>query len=97
MARNLYLTDEQAEALIEILQRSRHVMCDEILDKLDDEKTNDMSKGVMIQKIIETLPELQSMRGRLYNTKKQDVVKLYNDVIKKNNNNIAKIFKGERK
>ena len=29
-------------------------MCDEILDKLDDEKTNDMAKGVMIQKIIET-------------------------------------------
>lgn len=39
MARNLYLTDEQAEALIEILQRSRHIMRDEILDKLDEEKT----------------------------------------------------------
>lgn len=88
MARNLYLTDEQAEALIEILQRSRHIMCDDILDKLDDEKTNDMAKGVMIQKIIETLPELQSMRGRLYNTKRQDVEKLYNDVVLK---------KGERK
>ena len=83
MARNLYLTDEQAEALIEILQRSRHVMCDDISDKLDDEKTNDMAKGVMIQKIIETLPELKSMRERLYNTKRQDVEKLYNDVVLK--------------
>jgi DNA-binding MarR family transcriptional regulator len=83
MARNLYLTDEQAEALIEILQKSRHIMCDEILDKLDDEKTNDIPKGVMITKIIETLPELQSMRGRLYNTKRQDVEKLYNDVVRK--------------
>ena len=83
MARNLYLTDEQAEALIEILQRSRHVMCDDILDKLDDEKTNDMAKGVMIQKIIETLPALQSIRGRLYNTKRQDIEKLYNDVVLK--------------
>ena len=92
MARNLYLTDEQAEALIEILQRSRHVMCDEILDKLDDEKTSDMPKGVMIQKIIETLPELKSMRGRLYNTKRQAVEKLYNDVMKSANKNVAKIF-----
>ena len=83
MARNLYLTDEQAEALVEILQRSRHIMCDDILDKLDDEKTNDMAKGVMIQKIIETLPALQSIRGRLYNTKRQDVEKLYNDVVLK--------------
>lgn len=97
MPRNLYLTDEQAEALVEILQKSRHIMCDEILDKLDDEKTSEMPKGVMIQKIIETLPELRSMRERLYNTKRQAVEKLYNDVIKKNNNNIAKIFKGERK
>ena len=83
MARNLYLTDEQAEALIEILQRSRHIMCDDILDKLDDEKTNDMAKGVMIQKIIETLPQLKSMRGRLYNTKRQGIEKLYNDVVLK--------------
>lgn len=82
MARNLYLTDEQAEALIEILQRSRHIMCDDILDKLDDEKTNGMPKRVMIQKIIETLPELKSMRERLYNTKRQNVEKLYNDVVK---------------
>lgn len=96
MARNLYLTDEQAEALIEILQKSRHIMCDEILDKLDDEKNNDIPKGVMITKIIEMLPELQSMRGRLYNTKRQDIEKLYNDVVRKNNNNIAKIFKGEK-
>lgn len=88
MARNLYLTDEQAEALIEILQRSRHIMCDEILDKLDDEKTSDMPKGVMITKIIETLPALRSMRERLYNTKRQGIEKLYNDVVLK---------KGERK
>ncbi len=83
MARNLYLTDEQAEALVEILQRSRHIMRDEILDKLDDEKTNDIPKGVMITKIIETLPELKSMREKLYNTKRPGVEKLYNDVVLK--------------
>lgn len=55
-----------------------------------------MSKGVMITKIIEMLPELKSMRERLYNTKRQNVEKLYNDVVRKNNNNIAKIFKGEK-
>ena len=95
MARNLYLTDEQAEALVEILQRSRHIMCDEILDKLDDEKTNDMAKGVMIQKIIETLPELKSMRKRLYNTKRPDIEKLYNDVVK-NADKKAKENKNEK-
>lgn len=59
-------------------------------------KPSDMSKGVMITKIIEMLPELKSMRERLYNTKRQNVEKLYNDVVRKNNNNIAKIFKGEK-
>lgn len=46
-----------------------------------------MAKGAMITKIIETLPELKSMRERLYNTKRQAVEKLYKDVVLKKGEN----------
>lgn len=83
MARNLYLTDLQQDGLIEILEKSKHAMATEILNKLDEEKDHyEMSKGEMINKILEIKPELKKIRGRFYNSKKQDVILFYEAIVK---------------